>query len=100
MVVDVVEAIHKELPYCYQALRLGEKDEPPLIYPKAIAATRALRGLRRLWLKIDAMQQEYLAWEDVMDIGYCCVLEIMGKLVVTSQLLIALINQPDLGGSL
>jgi hypothetical protein len=46
------------------------------------------------------MQQEYLAWEDVMGIGYCRVLKIMGQLVVTSQLLIALINQPDLGGSL
>jgi hypothetical protein len=26
-----------------------------------------LGGSRRLWLKIDAMPQEYLAWEDVMD---------------------------------
>jgi hypothetical protein len=45
MVVDVVEAVHKELPDCYQALWLGEKDEAPLIYPKDIDATRALGGL-------------------------------------------------------
>jgi hypothetical protein len=47
--------VHTEVSDYFQALWLGEKDEAPLIYPDAIAATRALSGLRRLWLKIDAM---------------------------------------------
>jgi hypothetical protein len=51
----------------YQACWLGKADEAPIFNPAAVAATRALGGLRRLWLKIDATQQEYLAWEDVMD---------------------------------
>jgi hypothetical protein len=63
MVVSVVEKISTEEPNYYQALWLGKADEAPLIYPEAIAVTRALGGLRRLWLKIDAMPQVYLAWE-------------------------------------
>jgi hypothetical protein len=59
--------VSKEVPDYYQALWLGEKNEAPLIYPDAIAATRALDGLQRLWLKIDATPHEYLAWEEVMD---------------------------------
>jgi hypothetical protein len=67
MVVNIVEAVSKEVTDYYQALWLGETDEAPLIYPEAIAATKALGGLRRLWLKLDATPQEYLAWVDVMD---------------------------------
>jgi hypothetical protein len=51
----------------YQARWLGEVDEAPIFNPAVVAATRALGGSRRLWLKIDATPQEYLAWEDVMD---------------------------------
>jgi hypothetical protein len=67
MVGGVVTTVSKEVSDCYQDLWLGEADEAPLIYPEAIAATRALGGFQRLWLKIDAMPQEYLAWEEVMD---------------------------------
>jgi hypothetical protein len=67
MVGGVVTTVSEEVSDYYQALWLGEKDEVPLIYPEAIAATRALGGLRRLWLKFDATPQEYLAWEEVMD---------------------------------
>jgi hypothetical protein len=67
MTVAVMEAVPTDVSDYYQTLWLGEKDEAPLIYPEAIAATRALGGLRRLWLKIDATPQEYLAWEVVMD---------------------------------
>jgi hypothetical protein len=67
MVGGVVTIVSKEVSDYSQALWLGEKDEAPLIYPEAIAATRALGGLRRLWLKIDATPQEYLVWEEVMD---------------------------------
>jgi hypothetical protein len=54
MVRGVDAEVSKKVLDYYQALWLGEKDEAPLIYPEAIAATRALGGLRRLWLKIDA----------------------------------------------
>jgi hypothetical protein len=54
MVVGVVEAVHTDVPDYYQAVWLGQKDESPLIYPDAIAATRELGCLRRLWLKIHA----------------------------------------------
>ena len=67
MDAGVVATGHKEGQDYYQALWLGEEDEAPLIYPKAIAATRALGGLRRLWLKIDATPEEYRAWEEVME---------------------------------
>jgi hypothetical protein len=67
MVAVVMETVHTEVSDCYQALWLGEADEAPLIYPEAIAATKALGGLRRLWLKIGATPQEYLVWEEVMD---------------------------------
>jgi hypothetical protein len=67
MVAGVMETVHTKVSNCYQAFWLGEADEAPLIYPEAIAATRALGGLRRLWLKIDATPEEYLAWEEVMD---------------------------------
>jgi hypothetical protein len=67
MVGGVVMTVSEEVSDYYQALWLGEKDEAPLIYPDAIAATKALGGLRRLWLKIDATPQEYVAWEEVMD---------------------------------
>jgi hypothetical protein len=43
----------KESDY-YQARWLGEADEAPIFNPAAVAATRALGGLRRLWLKNDA----------------------------------------------
>ena len=46
---------------------LGEIDEAPMIDSRNIAATRALGGLKRLWLKIDATPEEYLAWEEVME---------------------------------
>jgi hypothetical protein len=45
MVRGVVTTVSEEVLDYYQALWLGEKDEAPLIYPEAIAATRALRGL-------------------------------------------------------
>jgi hypothetical protein len=50
-----------------QARWLGEADEAPIFNPADVAATGALGGFRRLWLKFDATPQEYLAWEDVMD---------------------------------
>jgi hypothetical protein len=67
MVIGAFETVSTNVPDYYQTLWLGEKDEAPLIYPDAIAATKALGGLQRLWLKIDATPQEYLAWEEVMD---------------------------------
>jgi hypothetical protein len=67
MVVNVVKTISTEVSDFYQAHWLVEVNEAPLIYPEAIAATRALGSLRRLWLKIDAMPQEYLEREEVMD---------------------------------
>jgi hypothetical protein len=57
MVVDVVKVVCKEVTDYYQDIWLGEKDEAPLIYPDAIAATMALGGLRRPWLKLDATPQ-------------------------------------------
>jgi hypothetical protein len=45
MVRGVDAEVSKKVPDYYQALWLGEKDEAPLIYPEAIAATRALGGL-------------------------------------------------------
>jgi hypothetical protein len=45
MIGGVVTTVSEEVSDYYQALWLGEKDEVPLIYPKAIAATRALGGL-------------------------------------------------------
>jgi hypothetical protein len=67
MIVAFMETVHTEVSDYYQALWLGEKDKAPLIYLDAIAATRAMGSLQRLWLKIDATPQEYLAWEVVMD---------------------------------
>jgi hypothetical protein len=67
MTVAVMETVQTDISDFYQARWLGEAGEAPLIYPEAIVATRALGGLRRLWLKIDATPQEYLAWEEVMD---------------------------------
>jgi hypothetical protein len=37
--------VHTQVSDYYQALCLGERDEAPLIYPDAIAATKALGGL-------------------------------------------------------
>jgi hypothetical protein len=99
MVAGVMETVHTEVSDCYQAIWLGEADEAPLIYPEAIAATRALGGLRRLWLKIDATPHEYLAWEEVMDRWLLPRSRDYGKLLVTLQLLSALIKQLQLGGS-
>jgi hypothetical protein len=67
MTVTVMEAVQTDVSDFYQAHWLGEVDEAPIFNPAAVAATQALRGFRRLWLKIDATPQEYLAWEDVMD---------------------------------
>jgi hypothetical protein len=67
MVGGVVRTVSEEVSDYYQARWLGKADEAPIFNPAAVAATRALGGLRRLWLKFDATPQEYLAWEDVMD---------------------------------
>jgi hypothetical protein len=67
MVAGVKEIVQMDISDFYQARWLGEVDEAPIFNPVAVAATRALGGFRRLWLKIDAMPQEYLSWEDVMD---------------------------------
>jgi hypothetical protein len=67
MVAGVMETVQTDISDFYQARSLGKVDEAPIFNPAAIAATRALGGLRRLWLKFDATPQEYLAWEDVMD---------------------------------
>jgi hypothetical protein len=67
MVGGVDADVFKDVTDYYQALWLGEQDESPLIYLDAIATTKTLGGLRRLWLKIDVTPQEYLAWEKVMD---------------------------------
>jgi hypothetical protein len=67
MMEGVVTTVSEEVSDYYQARWLGEVDKAPIFNPAAVAATRALGGLRRLWLKFDATPQEYLAWEDVMD---------------------------------
>jgi hypothetical protein len=67
MVAGVMETVQTDVSDFYQARWLGEADEAPIFNPAAVAATRALGGLRRLWLNINATPQEYLAWEDVMD---------------------------------
>jgi hypothetical protein len=67
MTIAIMETIATEVSDFYQARWLGEADEAPIFNPAAVAATRALGGLRRLWLKFDTTPQEYLAWEDVMD---------------------------------
>jgi hypothetical protein len=66
MVEGVVTIVSEEVSDYYQACWLGKVDEAPIFNPAAVAATQALGGLRRLWLKFDATPQEYLAWEDVM----------------------------------
>jgi hypothetical protein len=66
MVAGVMETVQTDVSDFYQARWLGEADEAPIFNPAAVAATRALGGLRRLWLKFDATPQEYLAWEEVM----------------------------------
>jgi hypothetical protein len=55
MVGGVDADVSKEVTDLYQARWLGEADEAPLFNLATVAATRALGGLRRLWLKIDAM---------------------------------------------
>jgi hypothetical protein len=54
MVGGVAADISTKEPDYYQARWLGEADEAPIFNPPAVAATRALGGLRRLWLKFDA----------------------------------------------
>jgi hypothetical protein len=66
MVEGVVTTVSEEVSDYYQTRWLGKADEAPIFNPAVVAATRALGGLRRLWLKFDATPQEYLAWEDVM----------------------------------
>jgi hypothetical protein len=99
MVGGVVTTVSEEVSDYYQVRWLGEADEAPIFNPAAVAATRELGGLRRLWLKFDTTPQEYLAWEDVMDRWFCHVLKITGKLLLTMQLLLALIKQLLLGGN-
>jgi hypothetical protein len=57
MVAGVMETVQTDVSDFYQACWLGEADEAPIFNPAAVAATRALGGLRRLWLNINAMPQ-------------------------------------------
>jgi hypothetical protein len=45
MVIGAFETVSTNVSDYYQTLCLGEEDEAPLIYPDAIAATKALGGL-------------------------------------------------------
>jgi hypothetical protein len=58
MVGGVVTIVSDEVSDYYQARWLGKADEAPIFNPAAVAATRALGGLRRLWLKFDATPQD------------------------------------------
>jgi hypothetical protein len=53
MVAGVMETVQTDVSDFYQARWLGEADEAPIFNPTAVAATRALGGLSRLWLKFD-----------------------------------------------
>jgi hypothetical protein len=58
MVAGVMKTVQTNVSDFYQARWLGKADEAPILNPVVVAATRALGGLRRLWLKNDATPQE------------------------------------------